>query len=95
MCSLRKIGSPETLDPVSCRQEEEGGCFRRQLLIDRDNLSTDSNDSFSEDLSRHGGTNDPYLTFSFKHTSPSQILCSQQNLQPTCSFRCNSAARIA
>lgn len=50
--------SPETLDPVSCRQEEEGGCFRRQLLIDRDNLSTDSNDSFSEDLSRQGGTND-------------------------------------
>ena len=58
---LRNVNS---LDLVSCRQEEEGGCFRRQLLIDRDDLSVDSNDSYSEDFSRQGGTNDrwPHLS---------------------------------
>ena len=68
MYSLRKTDSLEALNLVSdslealnlvsCRQEEEGGCFRRQLLIDRDDLSTDSNDSYSDDFSRQGGTNE-------------------------------------
>ena len=69
MYSLRKTDSLETLNLVSCRQEEEGGCFRRQLLIDCDDLSTDSNDSYSDDFSRQGGTNECWPHFSFKHTS--------------------------
>lgn len=40
------------LSDFTCRLEDAGGCFRRDLFNDRDNLSTDSSDSSStEDLS--------------------------------------------